>query len=128
MLVDGYETGDPRADAMLVVMPIANCLVVSMPDDLDADDIVAAWAARSGIEPTEMTVNLVAAHQGGKRYAAMAWLYLPSLWADDAIVALSEGLAAALSDGLSVDQSSVQVLTLIVPPGRVVEGGSVVHW
>ena len=75
-----------------------------------------------------MTVNLVAARQGGKRYAAMAWLYLPSLWPDEAVVALSEGLAAALADALAVDPSSVQVLTSIVPPGLVIEDGRIVHW
>jgi len=55
-------------------MPIANCHVVSMLDDLDPNQIVAEWSKRSGIKPDEMTLNLVASRQGGKRYAAMAWL------------------------------------------------------
>lgn len=70
----------------------------------------------------------MAALQGGKRYAAMAWLYLPSLWTDEDVVALSEGLAAALADALDVEPTCVQVLTSIVPSGRVVDAGEVVHW
>jgi len=73
-------------------MPIANCFV-SAPDGLDADTIVTVWSARSGIIADEMTVNVVHAPQGGKRYGVMAWLNLPSLWSDKDVVALSEGLA-----------------------------------
>lgn len=109
-------------------MPIANCLVASMPDHLDPDAVVAAWSARSGIESDEMTVNLARTQQGGKRYGAMAWLYLPSLWDDDDVVTLGEGLAAALADVLALDQSEVQVLTSIVTPGLVVENGRALHW
>jgi len=109
-------------------MPIANCYVVSLPDDLDVNEIVAAWSTRSGIESDEMTVNLIAARQGGKRYAAMAWLSLPSLWSEEDVIALSEGLAAALGDALVLDPPSVQVVTSIVPSGLVVEGGQAVHW
>ena len=54
-----------------------------MRDNLDPNAIVADWSKRSGIEPDEMTLNLVASRQGGKRYSAMAWLYLPSLWPDE---------------------------------------------
>ena len=78
-------------------MPIANCFFVSAKREPDAETIVAAWSERSGIDADEMTVNVVHADQGGKRYAVMAWLYLPSLWSDEARVALSEGLAAALA-------------------------------
>ena len=48
-------------------MPIANCHVVFMLDDLDPNHIVAEWSKRAGIEPDEMTLNLVASRQGGKR-------------------------------------------------------------
>ena len=109
-------------------MPIANCHVVSMLDDLDPNQIVAEWSKRSGIEPDEMTLNLVASRQGGKRYAAMAWLYLQSLWPEDAVVALSKGLAAALADALDVEHSSVQIVISIVESGTVVEAGEIVHW
>lgn len=56
-----------------VAMPIANC-VVSMPEDLDPDQIVAAWSDRSGVPSDEMTLNLAPVRQGGKRYAVMATL------------------------------------------------------
>jgi hypothetical protein len=58
----------------------------------------------------------------------MAWLYLPSIWPDDAVAALSEGLAAALAGAFFVELSSVQVVTSIVPSGLVVEDGETVHW
>jgi hypothetical protein len=109
-------------------MPIATCYIVSTPDHLDPDDIIARWSRRSGIESSEMTINLIPAHQGGKRYAAMAWLYLPSLWSGEEVAALSEGLATALADALTVDPSAVQVLTSIVPSGLVIEGGKSVRW
>jgi hypothetical protein len=109
-------------------MPIANCLVASVPNDLDTSQIVAAWSHRSRIDSDEMTINLLEARQAGKPYAVMAWLYLPSVWPDDAVAALSEGLAAALADAFVVELSSVQVVTSIVASGLVVEGGETVHW
>jgi hypothetical protein len=109
-------------------MPIANCLVASVPNDLDTSQIVAAWSNRSRIDSDEMTINLLEALQAGKPYAVMAWLYLPSVWPDDAVTALSEGLAAALADAFVVEPSSVQVVTSIVASGLVVEGGETVHW
>jgi hypothetical protein len=75
-----------------------------------------------------MTINLLEAHQAGKRYAVMAWLYLPSIWPDDAVGVLSEGLAAALADAFVVEPSSVQVVTSIVASGFVVEDGETVNW
>jgi hypothetical protein len=109
-------------------MPVANCLVASVPDDLDTSEVVAAWSNRSGIDCDEMTINLLETHQAGKPYAVMAWLYLPSIWPDDAVAALSQGLAAALADAFVVEQSSVQVVTSIVASGLVVEDGETVHW
>jgi hypothetical protein len=109
-------------------VPIANCLVASVPDDLDMSEIVAAWSNRSGIDSDEMTINLLEAHQAGKPYAVLAWLYLPSIWPDAAVTALSEGLAAALADAFVVERSSVQVVTSIVASGLVVEDGETVHW
>jgi hypothetical protein len=61
-------------------VPIANCFVASVPDDLDTSEIVAAWSNRSGIDSDEMTINVLEAHQAGKPYAVMAWLYQPSIW------------------------------------------------
>lgn len=73
-----------------------------------------------GIGAEEMTVNLVRVDQGGKRYAAMAWLQLPSLWSDDEVVALGEGLAAALAEALAVDPAALQVLTTVLESGSVI--------
>ena len=109
-------------------MPIANCYFASPTDQLDAHAIVSAWSDRSGIDADEMTVNLVPVDQGGKPYAVMAWLYLPSLWSEDDVVVLSEGLAAALADLFRVQSSAVQVLTSIVESGLVVEAGETLHW
>jgi hypothetical protein len=54
-------------------------------------------------------VAVLEGHQPGKPHAAMAWLYLPSIWPDDAGAALSEALAAALAEAVVVDLSSVQI-------------------
>jgi hypothetical protein len=109
-------------------MPIASCHVLSMPRGLDPSGIVETWSRHSGIESDEMTLDLVAVQRGGKRYEAIAWLYLPSLWPEEAVAALSTGLAAALAEALDVETASVQVLTSILTPGSVVEAGRIVHW
>jgi len=108
-------------------MPIANCLFASEVNP-HPETIVTAWSHHAGIDPAEMTVNVVQARQGGKKYAVMAWLYLPSLWSEEEVVLLSEGLAAALADVAQVEPSSVQVLTSIVTSGSVVEVGTTLRW
>lgn len=75
-----------------------------------------------------MTLDLVAVRQGGKRYGAITWLYLPSLWPDEAVAALATDLAAALAERLEVESSSVQVLTSILTSGLVVEDGEIMQW
>ena len=107
-------------------MPIANCFFAS--EDFYPETIVTAWSHRSGIDSLEMTVNVVQTRQGGKKYAVMAWLYLPSLRSEEEVILLSEGLAAALADVAHVEPSSVQVLTSILPSGSVVEAGTTLRW
>jgi hypothetical protein len=63
-----------------------------------------------------MTLDLIAVQQGGKRYGAIAWLFLPPLWPEEAVAAIVTGLAAALAEALDVESSSVQVLTVILTP------------
>jgi hypothetical protein len=109
-------------------MPIANCFLARELEEFDAQAIVATWAQRSGIDAAEMTVNVVNGKQGGKAYAVMAWLYLPSLWSEDDVRALGEGLAAALAEVLHIGASEVQVLTSIVTSGLVVEHGETLRW
>ncbi len=109
-------------------MPIANCLFASEEANPYPETILTAWSDRSGIDSVEMTVNVVQTRQGGKKYAVMAWLYLPSLWSGEEVILLSEGLAAALADVAHVDPSSVQVLISILPPGSVVEAGTTLRW
>ncbi len=108
-------------------MPIANCLFACEVNP-DPQTIITAWSHHSGIDPVEMTVNVLQAHQGGKKYTVMAWLYLPSLWTEEGVVLLSEGLAAALADVARVEPSTVQVVTSILTPGSVVEAGTTLRW
>jgi hypothetical protein len=65
-------------------------------------------------EPDGRTRDLAAVQQGSKRYRAIAWLYLPSLWPGEAVAALASGLAAALAGALDVEASSVEALTSIL--------------
>ncbi len=109
-------------------MPIANCLFASEEANPPPETIVSEWSHRSRIDPAEMTVNVVQAHQGGKKYPVMAWLYLPSLWSKEEVVVLSEGLAAALAEVAHVEPSSVQVLTSILTSGSVIEAGTTLRW
>lgn len=109
-------------------MPIANCLFTSEEANPHPETIVTAWSDRSGIDSVEMTVNVVQTRQGGRKYAVMAWLYLPSLWSEEEVVLISEGLAATLADVAHVELSSVQVLTSILTSGSVVEAGTTLRW
>jgi hypothetical protein len=109
-------------------MPIANCLFTSEGATPHPETIVTAWSDRSGTDSVEMTVNVVQARQGGRRYAVMAWIYLPSLWSEEEVILLSEGLAAALADLAHVELSSVKVLTSILTSGSVVEAGTTLRW
>ncbi len=109
-------------------MPIANCFVAPSLDEPDPERIVAAWVARAGIGAEEMTVNVLRGAQGGKKYAVMAWLYLPSIWSEREVTVLSEGLAAALCDVCGVASTTVQVVTCVVSSGSVVESGTTLHW
>ena len=112
----------------MFAVPIANCWAVSIPDDLDPDAIVEAWSVLAAVPSDEMTVNVISGRQGGKRYAVMAWLYLPSIWSAEDTTRLGEGLAAALGETFSVEPSAVQVVISIVAPGSVVEAGQSLHW
>ncbi len=109
-------------------MPLANCFVAWPPDEPTAETIVTAWSDHAGIDAAEMTVNVVPAQQGGKRYGVMAWLCLPSSWSEQEVVALGEGLAAALAEVFQVQPAAVQVVTSVVPSGSVVEGGKTLRW
>lgn len=109
-------------------MPIVSCLVPGDAPMPAPDEIVRSWAEATGIDSSEMTVNLVPAVQGGKRYAAIALLYLPSLWSEDDVVILGEGLAVALAAALGVELPAIQVVTTVVPSGSVVEAGKVIRW
>lgn len=109
-------------------MPIATCFVPSDIGPVDADRVVSAWSHASGVAADEMTVNIVRAHQGGKRYAVIASLTLPSLWTGDEIERLARGLSDALVDVAAVPAESVMVMTAVVGSGAVIEGGQPVRW
>jgi hypothetical protein len=109
-------------------MPIAHCLIA--PDArLGNDDLVQLWSEASGQGSRHMTVNLVRCeHQFGQPYAAMATLYLPSMWSAENVTSLQVGLARALSTYLDQPLEAIHVITRIVEPGLVVEAGEVQWW
>ncbi len=109
-------------------MPIAICFTTLAVSQDRADKIVRAWARDSGIPSDEMTLNVVSGTQGGKRYAAMAWLYLPTLWPASDAEALTIGLARSLAGVLDLPSDQVLVVRTGVESGSVVDGGTPVHW
>ena len=109
-------------------MPLAICHV---PEgvEVDADRVVRAWSAHSGVEPTNMTVTVVrAAAQGGAPAPVLVTLALPSLWSAAEVDRLQLGLAAALAGVLARPPGDVTVVTSVVAPGHVVEDGTVQRW
>ncbi|MEM8572349.1 MAG: hypothetical protein AAGG56_15790 [Pseudomonadota bacterium] len=109
-------------------MPVAQVLI-SDRETLSAEAIVDSWDAAAGIGvKSEMTVSLVEAPQGGRRYAAPAQLCLPSPWNACNAKRLQEGLAQALCETLRVPRSAIQVITFAVPSGSFVEDGRTLEW
>ncbi len=109
-------------------MPIANCFTTLAVSQDRADEIVRAWAGNSGIPSDEMTLNVMSGTQGGKRYAVIAWLYLPTLWSAGDAEALTIGLARSLAGALDLPSDQVLVVRTGVESGSVVDGGKPVHW
>ena len=112
-------------------MPVANCLLgPSCPTQPgDPDELINAWAALSGQDQSEKTVNLMWAQaQAGRPYAVIATLVLPDLWPPTKVSLLQNGLAGALASYLEVPVTEVLVTTQMVASGHVVDGGDQVAW
>ena len=109
-------------------MPIAICFTTLAVSQDRADKIVRAWARDSGIPSDEMTLNVMSGTQGGKRYAAMAWLYLPTLWSAGDAESLTIGLARSLTGVLDLPSDQVLVVRTGVETGSVVEDGMITRW
>jgi len=109
-------------------MPIAELSVVQALAETDVSSLVAAWSAEAGVDDTHMTVNVASVVQVGVPKAVIARLYLPTLWSQAQVDALQVGLARACAEVFGVDADGVQVLTFLLPSGRVVEGGAVERW
>ena len=113
-------------------MPIANCHLTadaykSYRDD--AIDLIELWSAHSAESAKQMTINFIRIdEQLGQRCAVMAWLYLPTLWSITSINKLQTGLASALSEGLQLNPDEVQVITMPISSGHIVERGALVQW
>ena len=109
-------------------MPIANCILKNEQEE-SAEDVVDLWADFAAIDKSEITVNfLIATQQLGKKYDAMATIYLPSAWSREKAVSIQLGLARALSQSLKLPASSIHTILTIVESGHVVEDGEVVRW
>ena len=111
-------------------MPIANCFVKDeLPLQSEIEALTALWSDESEVGVEHMTINVIAGtRQSGAPYRVMAFLYLPSLWSSQQVRRLQEGLARALSRGFAVTPAEVHVITSIVEPGHVVEGGETQAW
>ena len=111
-------------------MPIANCFLRDgVTTGTEIQRLTRLWAEESGISDEHMTINVIAGTlQNGAGYRVMAFLYLPSLWSSEDVRRLQVGLATALAKGFEVDAVEVQVITLIVESGHVVENGETQEW
>lgn len=114
-------------------MPTANCFI--SPDceyTLDcSQDLIRLWANYSKIPhaASEMTINLILSkEQKGKKYMAMAFLVLPSIWPKDDISALQLGLSRALSEYYSISIDKVFISTSVINSGFVVENDHEITW
>lgn len=109
-------------------MPIANC-IVKRGLKIEDRNIIEVWAHASQVSPQDMTINFIhASEQFGKQYSVMATLYLPSAWTEEKRIVLQMGLASALSEGLGQPSELVNVVTLIVASGHVVDNGELQSW
>ena len=113
-------------------MPIANCHLIADAYKSYRDntiDLIELWSAHSAESAEHMTINFIRIDdQLGQRYAVMAWLYLPTLWPTVSVDRLQTGLASALAEGLQLKLEEVQVITMPVSSGHVVERGELVKW
>ena len=111
-------------------MPIANCFVPDeVPAGFESGALTALWSEESGMAGERMTINVIAGiRQYGAPCRVMAFLYLPSLWSSEQARQLQTGLARALGRGFDAALEDIQVITSIVEPGKVVEGGETQHW
>jgi len=109
-------------------MPIANCIITSECQE-SKYNLIDCWASESGQSSEHMTVNIITSTQQlGKKYSAMATLFLPSLWSDSAVSSLQIGLAKALAKTYGLSLDDVNVITSIVGSGFVVESGKQEKW
>ena len=110
-------------------MPIANVVTMEAAADLDAEAVLDIWSAEAGVSSEQMTINVIrATRQAGARFAAMAFLYLPSLWDAQQVRSLQLGLATALARCSRLPAEEIQVVTSIVESGHAVEKGEVQDW
>jgi len=109
-------------------MSIANCIITADCHESEYS-VIDCWASESGQSPEHMTVNVITStQQFGKKYGAMATLFLPSLWSESAISSLQIGLARALAKTYGLSLNDVNVITSVVESGFVVDAGKEEKW
>ena len=110
-------------------MPIANCMVDPVHAGTDAEALARNWAVEIGVDPAEVTVNLVVPEaQGGARYEVMAWLHLPSLWTPEDRGRIQAALAAEICRCTGAPPESVVVMTVAIGSGDVLDRGERPEW
>lgn len=112
-------------------MPIAHCVLspdVANPSN-DSTQLIEKWARYSGFDSSEMTITVVqAADQAGKSYDATCTLTIPNLWSPKSVSVLQLGLATALTEHFGIVPDKVIVMTSLIEPCHVVEGGKEINW
>jgi len=111
-------------------MPIVNCFIKEKalsPEKLK--HIVNDWAELIGVNTEDICINVLTNFvQHGQQYEALAYLYLPSLWKEQAVEHIQKSLVEVLRRALNTTADQVMLLTSIIPSGHVVEKGKLVKW
>lgn len=112
-------------------MPIATCILSpSVSEKLGSvTSLIELWGKHSGLDTSEMTIMVLRGNeQLGKEYLAVSTLNLPTMWSPKSINSLQVGLSNAISEYYDLEISKVIVMTSLIEPSYVVEGGEVIEW
>lgn len=111
-------------------MPVAQCFCApSVISQLSSEQLITDWANASGIESHLLTIDLLQRiEQSGHPYQVIAHIYLPNVWSKTQGGEILNALAHSLRLQLSIDSSSILLMTHWLHSGDVLEGDKRLQW